>query len=92
MFFTGADESEQTGRNGNSILLKLTKLELGQYAPVGANDIITGKSEASQSANSTKIALNEIATSWAKKLLVSIQPQPKQFIQLCTFWYFCKEY
>ena len=57
MFFTGVDESEQTGSNGKSTLLKLIKLVLGQYATVGANDIITGKSEASQSANSAKMAL-----------------------------------
>ena len=57
MFFTGLDESEQTGSNGKSTLLKLMKLVFGEYATVGANDIITGKSEASQSANSAKIAL-----------------------------------
>ena len=55
MVFTGANEPERTGNNGKSTILKLIKLVLGQYATV--DDIITGKSEASQSTNSVKMAL-----------------------------------
>ena len=59
MFFTDIYESEQTGSNGKSTLLKLMKLVFGEYATVGANDIITAQSEASQSANSAKMVLKK---------------------------------
>ncbi|MEY2702146.1 MAG: Heterosigma akashiwo virus 01 [Bacteroidota bacterium] len=56
-FWTGVDEDIQTGANGKSTLCKLLKYVFGDYFKVGHPNIITGKSEKAESANSAIVNL-----------------------------------